>query len=340
MSLRKTAEFIRRHKRFLITSHVNPEADAIGSELAFLWFLRKIGKEGFIINESKVPVECLGFPGAGEIKQLPSHISMAGSDKQVKKIKGLINGFDCAVYLDCADGLRAGRVNELIPPGLKTVNIDHHISNKAFSCVNWVEPYASCTCEMIYRLCKIFRLELDINAALVIYAGIASDTGHFRYSNTTYLTHKIAAELIKKGLNPKIIHSMLFENNSFSDVRLLGGILRNINSCAGGKIIWADLSNEALKSGDLQADLSEEVLGLMRSIKGMELAIFFKAVLGNSLKLRVNFRSQGGLDCNRLASKFGGGGHKNASGASITGDFENIKKEVLSQANKLIKGMV
>ncbi|OGX51991.1 MAG: hypothetical protein A3G37_01640 [Omnitrophica WOR_2 bacterium RIFCSPLOWO2_12_FULL_46_30] len=321
MSLKKTEELIKKHEVFLITTHVNPEADGIGAELAFFHLLRKLGKSGFVINESKVPVECEFLPGTEYIQPL------SGKTKRKK--------FDCGVFLDCSEGRRSPRVAELTK-GRPLLNIDHHRSNTRFASVNWVDPKASSACEMVYRLYQALKVPVDKEAAIMLYAGITVDTGSFHYSNTTALTHRIAASLIEKGISVSGVYNKLFENSSFNDIKCLGGILLSVERDAAGRIAWAQIPRERQKQKLIKADMAESVLGLLRSIKGVELSMVFKEALSKKNQVRINFRSQTAFDCNRLASCFGGGGHKNASGATVAGGLAEVKEKVIQYAKKLM----
>ncbi len=320
MSLKKAAAAIKKNKRFLLTCHTNPEADAIGSELALAGLLKKLGKEALIVNESKVPPECLFLPGVDTI--LP--VSNKNKD------------FDCAVFLDCSDAGRAGKAAKLVTQEHATINIDHHISNKYFAEVNWVSSEASCTCEMVYQLYKCFKEPIGKDSALQLYSGLVVDTGSFRFNNTTDASHIIAADLIKTGLSPARIYNSLYENMPFKDIKLLGEILSDISRLCDGRIVWAGLSETIVKKKSGVVDLSEVVLTLLRSIKDVELAMVFKAIEGKKNKVRVNFRSQSNFDCNKLASYFGGGGHKNASGTTADGEFNKIKNEITAKAKELM----
>lgn len=321
MSLNKVAEAIRRNKVFLITTHINPEADGLGAELAFLSMVRKLGKEGFIVNESKVPPECVFLPGSNTIQPVS------------KKIKD----FDCAVFLDCAEISRAGKVQQVIKAGLQSLNIDHHISNTEFAKVNWVDAKACCTCEMIYELCRKLKVFLDNDMALSLYAGIVVDTGNFRYSNAGVSCHRVAADLLSKNINPAKVYNKLFENNPFEDIKLLGSVLSSIGKDPSGKIVWADISKKILNHTFPEIDLAEVTLSLLRSIKDVELAMVFKEARNKKCQIRVNFRSQNNFDCNYLASQFGGGGHKNASGATIDGNFDLVRGNIIRRAKELMK---
>ncbi len=321
MSLKKALALIKKNKIFLISTHLHPEADGIGAELAFLSLLKKIGKQGYIVNESAVPPECGFLPGIEQVWPL------------TKKTQS----FDCAVFLDCADMSRAGKVAGLNRENVPTLNIDHHISNNRFASVNWVDPKACSTCEMVCRLYRELRAPIDAETALTLYAGIVVDTGSFRYSNTNSRCHAIAASFIGKGIRPNAVYRSLFENNCFSDMQALGRILLTIKRASEGKIVWVNIRYNTKGKTRPGVDLAEIMLGLMRSIKGVELAMVFKEIDGRKNRVRINFRSQTSFDCNYLASFFGGGGHRNASGATVLGDFSVVSKNVIARAKILME---
>lgn len=323
MSLLKAIELIRKHNRFLVTTHIHPEADAIGSELAFACLLKKMGKTAFTVNESALPDECAFLPGSKALRTV-------SGQKQVKP-------FDCMVFLDCSEASRAGKAARLNPENKPTLNIDHHISNTRFAGVNWVEPRYSSTCEMVYRLCQKLNVPIGADMALMLYAGLAVDTGFFHYRNVSSRTYAIAASLVDKGVCPADAYNLLFENNHFSDIKALGRILLSIEQKLQGKIAWAVISRRGLKEAHPLADLAELVLGLLRSVRGLELAMIFKEGMDNKNQVRVNFRSQTNFDCNYLASCFGGGGHRNASGATISGNIAEVKNKVVKRAEELMK---
>lgn len=317
MSLKKTIEAIHKNKVFLITSHINPEADAIGAELGLFFLLKKLGKQAFIMNESNVPSECSFMPGIDNV-----HI------RRLSKIR--IEEFDCTVFLDCSDPFRAGEIGNVIKR--PTLNIDHHISNTKFAAINWVSISSSSTCQMIYRLYKELKITIDKDAAVMLYSGMMVDTGSFRYSNTTALTHRIAASLIEKGVSASNIYNFIFNNNSFSNIKLLGRILGGIKRASEGRICWTDIPYRNASKKGKTCDLAEIVLGILRSIGDVELAMIFREIRGKKKCVRINFRSRTNFDCNKLASQFGGGGHKNASGATVSGGFTDIKRKVIAAA--------
>jgi len=323
VSLKKVVECIKRNKYFLITAHTNLEGDALGAELAFYQILKKLGKFATIINEDELPYGYEFLPGASKIKKFKPNI------------KGI--RFDCFVALDCSDLKRTGEVYRINTAGKPILNIDHHISNERFGNINWVEPNVSSCSEMIYKLYKKLRLPLDRNTAIFLYTGMLADTGSFRYSNTTSFTHKAVAELLKYNLDIPQIYKSIYENVPFSDMQLLSRILPEIKRQAGGRIIWFQVKKNMLKNRKLSFDLSEHILSFGRAIKDAQVVVLFKENLGVRDEVRMNFRSQGKVDVNKIAQFFGGGGHKTASGATIGGTLEQVRKKVLAKIRESLK---
>jgi phosphoesterase RecJ-like protein len=316
MSINKAVACIKKYKAFLIASHTNMEGDALGSELAFYRLIKKLGKRAVILNEDDVPYGYDFLPGLKAIRKFR------------KNIKGL--EFDCFAVLDCSDLRRTGDVYTVNKNKATILNIDHHISNARFATVNWVEPYASCTCEMIYKLYRRLKVKIDKEAALYLYAGILTDTGSFRYTNTSALTHKITADLLRCGVRPLEVYKNVYGNIPFADLKLFTRILPTMQRIARGKVVYFQIAKKMLRK-NLCFDLSENILTFARMIKDIEVAVLFKENLGPRNEVRVNFRSQGKIDVNKIAQFFGGGGHKTASGATVKGRLAEVKRRVLNK---------
>ncbi|MFA4854471.1 MAG: bifunctional oligoribonuclease/PAP phosphatase NrnA [Candidatus Omnitrophota bacterium] len=323
MSLKKVCASVKKYNNFLITVHTSPEGDALGSQLAFYNLIKKLGKEGTIINEDALPYGYDFLPGNKLIRRL---------GKSSKYID-----FDCFVVLDCADLKRTGEVYKLNTGNKPVLNIDHHVSNRIFGDVNWVEPGASSCSEMIYKLYKQLRLPIDKDTALVLYTGMMTDTGSFRYSNTSSFTHKAASELLESGLDVAQVYRNTYENIPLSDVKLLLEILPEIKFYYRGKIARFKIKKKLLKSGKPCVDIADLVLSFGRAIKGVEVVVLFKENLGENNEVRINLRSQGQVDVNKVASLFGGGGHKTAAGCTLHGDIDQISKKVLNKIRESFK---
>lgn len=317
MSLKRAAACVKKHKNFLITSHLNLEGDALGAELAFYRLLKKMGKGARIINKDTLPYEYEFLPG----KNLLGKFSKGAK----------FGGFDCFTALDCSDLGRAGAVGRINTAGKTVLNIDHHISNVRFGDINWVDAKASSCSEMIYRLYKQLRVPLDRQAALYLYVGILTDTGSFRYTNTSGFTHKAASELLKFDLNAAQIYNHIYASTPFEDMRVIIDILCGLRLEPGGKIAWAQVKSAMLKNKKPRVDLTDRVMTFARAIKGVEVAVLFREAPGVANEVRVNFRSRGKVDVNRIAQGFSGGGHKTASGATIKGSLEQARKKVLAK---------
>lgn len=323
MPLKEAAAAVKKNKSFLITSHLNPEGDALGSELAFYRMLKKLGKEAVIVNEDRLSPEYGFLPGVNNIKTI---------GRGVKNIK-----FDCFVILDCSGYKRCGQVYKLNADRKPVLNIDHHISNEYFADINWVEPAASSCSEMIYKLCKKLRVPLNKQMAMSLYTGILTDTGSFRYRNTAESTHRMAAELLKHGLDVAWIYKNIYENIPLADMKLLSRILPALRCDFKGRVAWLQVKHGLLKGKKISFDLSEHLLSFARAIKGVEVAVLFKENLGVKNEIRVNFRSQGKVDVNKVAQFFGGGGHKSASGATIRGRIEEVRRKVLAKIKENLR---
>lgn len=320
MSLKKVVAAIRRNKCFLLTTHTNPEGDALGSELALYRLLKKIGKDAVVLNEDMLPLEYAFLPERESVRIYKSSL---------KNIS-----FDCMVVLDCSDLSRTGEVYRINKENKPVVNIDHHISNRKFGTVNWVDPDASCASEMVYRIFKHMRVPLDKETALLLYVGILTDTGSFRYTNTTASTHKAASELVKFGFNVKEIYKKIYEDIPFKELQVLTKILPRIKRTYDGKIIWVEIPRNLLLKNKLSFDLAEQVLTYMRMIKEAQVVALFKENFGVRDEIRFNLRSNGAVDVNRIALYFGGGGHKTASGCTMHGNISAVRKKVLSRIRK------
>jgi len=317
VSLTKICRSISKYNNFLITAHTSPEGDALGSQLGFYNLVRNLGKQATIISDDRLPYGYDFLPGAKEIRRL---------GKGSENIE-----FDCLVVLDCADLKRTGRVYQLNPGNKPVLNIDHHISNQIFGDVNWVDPRASSCSEMVYKLYKRLRLAIDKDTALALYTGIMTDTGSFRYSNTSASTLRAASELLKSGINVAQVYRYTYENIPPQEVKLLLKLLSGIKFLGQGRIAVFQIDPGALGNRKTNIDLADQCLSFGRAVKGVEVVVLLKKNLGPKLQIRVNLRSQGKVDVNKIAAFFGGGGHKTAAGCTVSGSFSAVRRRVIAK---------
>lgn len=315
-------EAIKKHKRFLITAHVNLEGDSLGSQLAMKELLEALGKHAVIVDNDPVPAHYKFLPRASEV-----------SNKIDKRIP-----FDVAVVLDCPTIKRIGNVKKLFTKKKLIVNIDHHISNERFGNINWVYPNASSAGELVYRLFKTMNIPLTKEVALYLYIAILTDTGSFNYDNTSSITHEIASELLGYGLEPALVSERVYEQRSVADLKLLGLVLSTLTVSRDGRIAYLTMTRDMLAKTGIDVSRSEGFINYARSIEGVRIAMMFKEDPKDKNKVHVSFRSKGDIDVNGLASCFGGGGHVKASGCTIKGKMKDAERKVLAKAEEALHG--
>ena len=319
MSLKKTLDVIKKHKTFLISTHVNPDPDALCSELALYFYLKSMGKKVTIVNSEKVPDRFLFLPGAKHIK--------------VYSARSHVNS-EVALIVDCGELDRIGRVRQAIRKDTLIVNIDHHLTNDHFGRVNLVYPKASSTCEILYDLLAKAGASLNDTIALHLYAGIMTDTGSFRYDNTTTHTHEIAARLRRFQFSATALYQRFYEMIPFSDMKHFIRVVSGFDALWGGKVLCVELNKNVLSKFSEGFDLRDTIFKFLRSIRGVEVvAIFTQA---KQKYTRVNFRSSGKVNVARLAGMFKGGGHHNASGCAIDHGIKTARRLVLKKIRELV----
>lgn len=314
--INRVVEAIKEGKIFLITSHINLEGDALGSELSLAYLLERLGKIPFIYNTSPLPPH---------YKFLPLLYFL---DKSRYRIKD----FDTAIVVDCSDLNRIGKIKALFTPAKRIINIDHHPDNHYFGTANWIDPKASATGEIIYKLFERMKVPLDRDVALCLYTAIVADTGRFRNENTTARTHQIVSRLLRYDFKSSLVFENIYEMYSPARMKLLGLSLGNLRIDKTRGIAWMSVSQNLLRSSHANWDDVEGFVELMRSIKGIRLAIIFQEI-GKS-RIKVGFRSREGVDAGNLARLFGGGGHFAASGCILEGSLQEVERKVLSKIRR------
>ncbi|MCP4649993.1 MAG: bifunctional oligoribonuclease/PAP phosphatase NrnA [PVC group bacterium] len=321
MIKKQILDAIKKHERFLISTHINPDGDAIGCQLAMAKMLKAMGKSVRIINNDPVPKNYMFLPDS---KDIECYCDVRGSDVQ----------FDAVIIVDCPGLERIGKVRELLKNGY-VISIDHHISNAPFGDINWADAEASSVGEMIYDLYKSSDVVLGDLVALFLYVSIMTDTGSFRYSNTTNRTHEIIAELLKFNVKPKEIYAYIYENKSFAEIKLLGEALNTLQRSEDGKIAWIKVSRDMFKRNGLTSESTEDFIDRVRMIDGVEVAIFLRE-LEDVAGVKISFRSKSDVNVNEIAGAFGGGGHAAASGCVIDKPMAESESLILEQVQKAI----
>ncbi len=309
-------QLIRGGKRFLISSHVNPEGDSLGSALALRGLLVKLGKRVEVIWDGPVPEAYRFLPGSTFVKGKPS------------------GSYDAAFIVDCPTLKRIGCAQQFILKGRPLGVIDHHISNERFGTVNWVDPQAAAVGEMIFSLFKALKVKVDLADATNLYVSIVTDTGSFRYSNTTERVHALSAQLVALGVKPAQITHELYESFSLPSRRLLALALNTLRVGCGGKMAWIHVTRKMLLDCRGLAEETEGIVDFARSLKGVRVAVFFREEKSGEVK--VSFRSKGGFNVDGIAARFGGGGHRAASGCVVKATLTKAEALVLREVGKAL----
>ncbi|MFH1613441.1 MAG: bifunctional oligoribonuclease/PAP phosphatase NrnA [bacterium] len=313
--IKEILEILKVKNNFLITSHIDPDGDSIGSQIALFLFLKKMGKKVSIINESSIP---------DVYKFLPNSNMIALENKK--------ENFEVAIVLDCGDFDRAGKIKEICKKTKYIINIDHHITNNNFGNINYVDGKSSSCGEQIYKIIEMAdKSLLDKEISICLYTAIMTDTGSFKYNNTSLLTHKIAIELMKYEIDPYDIYKKAYYDKSLLSLKLLSKALVSLKVDKSGKIAWIVLPYEICKNYSLED--TEGIIEIPRSIKNIEMVIFFKEWQKD--KVKITFRSNENIDVSKIAKFFNGGGHFQASGCMIFDTLKNAKKQVFNKIKEL-----
>ncbi len=302
-------DIIENNDSFMITSHIAPDGDSIGSVLAITLALLKIGKKAVPVINDDIPKKYEYLPGNNFI------------------IKETTVNYDVIIALDSGDVERLGLNKKLNVYGGMIVNIDHHKSNTCFGDLNIVDTGASSVGEIIYRLLD-GKVEIDYDIALNLFTSIVTDTGSIRYSNTTPLSLKILAELVDKGVKPDYVSRQVFERRSLNSLALLKAVLDTLEISTDGKIASIYITKDMMEvSGAVEED-TDGIINYPREIEGVEVAVLFKE--NEESLIKVGFRSNEWVDVGKIAEEFDGGGHIRAAGCNIKLPLGKTREIVLN----------
>lgn len=313
-------ELLSKKNDFLITAHVNPDGDAVGSLLGLGLLLRSIGKEVVLALAQPVPSTYLFLPGSDQVC-LPQNLPR--------------EAYDVGVVLDCSELERAG---EALQKTLKNcrvlVNIDHHLSNKRFGDLNLVDSEAAATGEIICELAEKMGVKISPEVATNLYAALVTDTGSFQFANTTPRSHYTAARLLEYGAERQRIREFLYEQRSLRSLRLLEKALGTLCLNSSGRIAWMKIRREFFLETGAGPEDCEGFIEYPKSLAGVELGVLFKEIEQGEVK--VGFRSKNLLDVSKLAAFFGGGGHERAAGCVLKGELDKVEKLVIATAEEFL----
>ena len=314
---RRICGALLRYRRVVVTSHMRPDGDAVGSSLALAWALRELGIDARVVHRDRPPLQFADFPGIADVE--------VGDTVPA--------GIDAAVVLECGDLARTGLTGF---DGLPIINIDHHPGNTGYGDVHWFDrTYAACG-EMVFEIIAELGVPLTADMATHLFMAVVTDTGSFRYPGVSPRTFTICARLLEAGADPVSTARRLFDSHTLGRLRLQGAVLRTLEMDASGRLAMLTLTDATLAASGGAADETDGLINLPLGVRAIQAAVFFKEAEDGHW--RVSLRSKGDIDVGRVARGFGGGGHKNASGCTLRGPLEDVRASILAQLTPLFPG--
>jgi len=315
--MKRIIETIAKGQKFLITSHQRLDGDALGSELALYLLLKNLGKKAVVYNQDSTPEHYRFLPAAETIIH---YLDDTGQ-------------YDAAFILDCSELERVGEQAEKIG-GIKTlINVDHHISNTGFCEITLLDAKASSTGELLFRLIQEMNSQLSKDICTNLYAAILTDTGGFRYSNTTQEALTAAGKLVENGADPQWISENIYESDPPEKLMLLAKTMETLSLDLDKKIGSLTVTLKNLQETNSSLEQTDGFVDIPRSIKGINISVLYTELGNNFFKLSL--RSKGKVNVEKVAKRFGGGGHMNAAACRIQGDIHTVKRLVLETIEEL-----
>src|SRR4051812_42475197 len=315
-AVQRIVDAVRARRRFVLSSHSRPDGDSIGSQLAMAYALRELGKEVRIVNKDLAPGPLLAFPGVPDIE-----------------IADQVSGdYDAAIIMECGDLARTG------VGGLDrqfVINIDHHPGNTEYGQINWFDASAAACGEMVFELIQALGVPISVDIGTHIYLAILTDTGSFHYGNMTPRTFEMCREVIEAGVDPVAVARSVYDSNNMGRLKLFGSVLSSMQIDASGRIAIVYLDHEMARAAGGTYEDTEGLINLPLTVKEIQAVVFFKQIEGD--EYRVSMRSKGEIDIGALAKEFGGGGHKNAAGCTVTGPIDALQKTFLEKIERAIE---
>jgi phosphoesterase RecJ-like protein len=313
----RAAEEIRKRHRFVLTSHVRPDGDAIGSQLAMAYALRHMGKDVRIVNRDPAPAPLQVFPGVADI-QIAERTDDPG---------------DCVIVMESGDLTRTGVAG--LDRGF-IINIDHHVGNTMFGAVNWFDVSAAACGEMVFDLVQDLGVPLTHDIAVHVYIAILTDTGSFRYSNITPRTFEISRRCVEAGVDASAVARSVYDSSTLGRLRLFGAVLNRMQLEPSGRLAIISVDERLAAECGATYEDTDGLINEPLTVKDIQAVVFFKELAPGNW--RVSMRSKGNVDINAVAKEFGGGGHKNASGCSAAGELAEVtrvfERKILAQIDK------
>jgi bifunctional oligoribonuclease and PAP phosphatase NrnA len=305
-----------RSQDVVCLAHKDADADSLGSALAFALALQQMGKTPHPVVPDPVPYLLDYLPGFDTLEKDPARI-------------------DAIFTFDCATVQRFGEKRSLLESGIPVVNVDHHQSNTMYGSINLVEPEASASGQVTFRLLRALDAEISPAAATNLYAALLTDTGGYRHENTNEVALRLGADLVALGADPAWVALKSYKSMAVEALKLEGMAVAALREELDGRLIWSEVTQEMLRAAGADMQQSEGVIDLLQSIASMQLAVLFKETRPGFTKVSV--RSRDSLDATQLCTPFGGGGHRRAAGAELPMGLPEAEREVLAIARRMVE---
>jgi bifunctional oligoribonuclease and PAP phosphatase NrnA len=315
-------DLLKSRERFVLTSHVRPDCDALGSELGLAGILESLGKDVRIVNAQSTPLSLAWIDPERRIESLAEKVRPADLADR-----------DLFVVLDTSAWAQLGAMGDVAKSMRdRVVVIDHHVSEDDLCDMWFKDTSAEATARIVYEIGLRLRVPFTERIATPLYAGLSTDTGGFRFPSVSGESFRVAARLVDAGASPPAIYRELFEQDTLARLHLVGRTIAGAKTAHDGRVIFSTVRQSDIKEvGGLPSD-TEDLVNLTLTVKGTEVAAIL--IEQPDKRIKVSFRSRGRVDCSALAGQFGGGGHKAAAGAIIDGPFDAAHERVVAAVDE------
>jgi phosphoesterase RecJ-like protein len=319
------AEMVRGHERFLLTSHVKPDCDALGSELGLAGVLEALGKQALIVNADATP----------------PHLRFIDPQQRLRALADVprfeLDACDALVVLDTSAWGQLGAMAEVVrAPRAARLVLDHHVSADDLGAVEFKDTASPATGCLVAEAALALGVALTPHMAQPLFAAVATDTGWFRFPSTTGETLRIAGRLLDAGARPAAIYNALYERHTLGRIRLMGRVLARVETELDGRLIYTVALREDFDAAGALPSDTEDLVNATLAVGGTEVAVFFSEQPDGPFKVSFRSRSER-VDCTTLAEQFGGGGHRAAAGATVRGSWREVRDGVLDAVRQSMR---
>lgn len=304
----------------LVVSHLDPDGDALGTQLAFGQYLRDCGKKVYLLRDSAIPDKYQFLPGIDQIVTADS-------------VSGKVH-IDTAVVLECPSPERMGTARKFLTESVTVVNIDHHRDSEEFGAVNWIDVTASSVGEMVADYFAEVGYRPSREIATQLYTAILTDTGRFRYQSTSSHTLRVAADLIECGADPRSICDQVYFSLRPTTIKLIGKVLNHVEFHEFGRICLLSLTRDMFAAAGAEEYESDGIVDYTMFNRGVIVGVLLKETANGTIKLSL--RSSDGVNVAAIAAEFGGGGHFNAAGCTVTGTITQVRSTILTRLSEAL----